>query len=98
MLRFDKSPAQGERRGVNFFYFEVFQAEYDAGYVEDGIDRTDFMKMDIMRWDPMDPPFGIGKTFENGQALFTDPGIEAAFVEKGLNVRKPAMRLPAGGN
>ena len=46
----------------------------------------------------MDPPFGIGKTLEDGQALFPGPGIEAAFVENGLNVREPAMRLLAGRN
>ena len=46
----------------------------------------------------MDPPFRVGKTLENGKALCTDPGIEAAFVEKDLNVREAAMRPPAGGN
>ena len=74
---------RGNRGGVNFFYLEVFQAEYDSRDVEDGIDRADFMKMDIVRWDPVDTPFGIGNAFEDGQALFPDPGIEAAFVENG---------------
>jgi prepilin-type processing-associated H-X9-DG protein len=71
---------------------EQFQPYASANDINNGIHRSNFMKMDVLRGLAVNFAFGDGHALKNRQGLLLNPIRKATALEQGPNLRRrPAM-------
>jgi hypothetical protein len=89
--------ADVERGAGEFVDAEKFEADAGADDVDDGIDRADFVKMDLLDGQVVDFGFGFGEAGEDFAGAFGGAGRELRFFNAIQNDRKPAVVMAFGG-
>src|SRR5262245_48198406 len=71
MRTIHESASHIQGRTINILYSEQFHPDASADDVNDGINRSDLMKMDLLHSRPVDLRFGLGEPPKDGNgALF----------------------------
>ena len=94
--RLDPAPARRDRAGLEAIDAQQVQADGRADDVDDRIDRTDFVEVDLRQVDAVDLRLGLAQLEEDSLGQVLLPGGQAALVDDRLDVVPVAMDVLVG--
>ena len=90
----DPTAPFNDRAGEKARLAQHFQSDAGADDIDDGINRADFVKMDLLRWLAMNFPFCHRDPLEDRHGLLLDPIGKRAAADQFFDLREsPPMRV-----
>jgi hypothetical protein len=87
-----------ESRAGEFLDAQDLEADAGPDDVYDGIDRADFVEMDLFKRDVVHPGFGFAELLEDGTCAVVDLGCQLRFLQNFQYISQRAMLLLVFGS